>query len=312
MEFTTSNALVVSSWIDQVSDTYELPGHMLARWAKDEGLQRYHPNRDVLDLFRNANRDGYGNRSVAQSMGVCSYFGQRGTNMSSPSVVEGPGNASKSQYFRISNQHHPEYMVVANKALNRVSNAAYQVRRALDPMMSMIHQVDTRPAQPDKFSRMKSTTFGKKDVISAFACSMHTDRTDLFADEVADSISLDVYMAYNKKGRSYHKEPRYEYIDSFSERYGSGKPTTVMYHEIKGISGITNHDNSNEIEGEIQQFFLHEGLFTACPIAHGNSLLFHSFTHRHGSSVAYQAWPDGKVRVKNVNDHHIFAFSNSC
>ena len=156
------------------TNTYALPGHMLVRWSKDERLVGEHATRHTLELFWKANRNGYGNCIIAKSMGITSYFGKRGTNQSSPSPVEGPGNANKSQYFCMSNQHHPEYMVVANKVLNRVANAAIRVRKAHDPIMNMIHRVSNQ----ESFSRMKSSTFGKPEEAMAFACAMHTDKAD--------------------------------------------------------------------------------------------------------------------------------------
>lgn len=293
------------------TNSYALPGHMLVRWSKDERLAGEHATRHALDLFRKANRNGYGNRIIAKSMGITSYFGKRGTNQSSPSPVEGPGNANKSQYFRMSNQHHPEYMVVANKLLNRVANAAIRVRKAHDPIMNMIHRVSNH----ENFSRMKSATFGKPKESMAFACGIHTDKTDRYKKADADELMMDFYLLSQKNTPAYQKELRYSYVSSFYDRYGIGKPTTVMYHHIPGISALGNVycpvENGKILRTKLQQVFIHDGLFCASPIQHGDCMVFHAYAFRHGSSVALEVSESGLVKMRNDNDQHILAFSNS-
>ena len=162
------------------------------------------------------------------------YFGQQGTNMSSASVVEGPGNASRSQYFRLTNQHHPEYMVVANKILNLVSNTAIRVRKVTDPLINMVHQ-PLDATNGEYYSQMKSTTFGKRNGVMAFACSMHTDRSDLFDDKERSEFLSKLLMNASMDAAMYQKYIRYFYFWTFCKVHGIGKPTTVMYHEIPGL-----------------------------------------------------------------------------
>ena len=79
--------------------SFALPGYSLARWCTDEGLYYPRPNRATIQCFRNAYKGGNGNQKLAPHVGTSSYFGCRGSSMSSCTPVEGPGNANKSQYF---------------------------------------------------------------------------------------------------------------------------------------------------------------------------------------------------------------------
>ena len=103
------------------------PGHMVARWAVDSGLTDVTPDESTVDMFRQAHWDGYGNRDVAKSVGVACYFGKRGTNMLSPTPVEGPGNAVFLQYFWLAGNAHPEWMYFANKNLSQMAPYMHKI-----------------------------------------------------------------------------------------------------------------------------------------------------------------------------------------
>ena len=154
----------------------------------------------------------------------------------------------------------------------------------------------------------------------AFACSMHTDRTDLFDEEVRSKFLSNLLTNASNEAVMYQKYIRYSYFRTFYKVHGIGKPTTVMYHEIPGILKESKDETStrqslsvnSDDDGKIQQIFVHNGLSCAIPISHGDCMVFHAYTHRHGSSVAFASFDDGTIQVKNVDDLHLFAFSNSC
>ena len=126
---------------------------------------------------------------------------------------------------------------------------------------------------------------------------------------------MDLYLMSCKNYPAYQKQMRYSYVSTFNERYGIGKPTTVMYHHICGIDALGNpyHPNKNgeNLHTKLQQLFIHDGLFCASPIEHGDCMVFHAYTFRHGSSIALNVSECGLVMMRNVNDEHMLAFSTS-
>ena len=93
-------------------------------------------------------------------------------------------------------------MVVANKDLNRVANAAICVRKAHDSIMNMINRVSNHKS----FSCIKSLIFGKSDEAMAFACEMHMDKVDQYKSKVADNLMMDLYFMSCKNYPAYQTE----------------------------------------------------------------------------------------------------------
>ena len=98
--------------------------------------------------------------------------------MSSPSPVEGPGNARDSQCLRTDNNLHPEYTFCANQILKGMETAGSPIRTALDPVSTALYQDPDK--KPEAFNRMKSVTLSKFQNAKAFGCAIHLDKTNRF------------------------------------------------------------------------------------------------------------------------------------
>lgn len=274
--------------LDGCFDSYALPGCMIAKWSRDKSLQKRKVSEFHVDVFWKANRNGYGSRSTSSSLGVASYFGQRGSNQSTNSPIECPGNQNLSQYFRKDNNRHPEYMIISNIILNGMSKVAGQIRNSLDPTFSKIVCQD----DDENYNRMKSVTFGYPNSTLSFCNSMHTDQGDKFVKQDSTSIleMINSSGCFNQNEINYAKK--------FISMWGAGKPTTVLYQHIG--------------KSHLQQIFIHNGVNCASRITDLSSLVFYPFTHPHCSSVALSVGDDGRVRIKNTGNEHIFAFCYSC
>lgn len=220
----------------------------------------------VVDIFRKANKNGYGDRTVSTSLGVASYFGKRGSAQSTKNPVEGPGHAYESQYYRIDNNKHPEYMVAANKILSRMSTVAGKIRKKLDPVMTAVHYTET----VEKFNRMKSATFGKKNKTMSFGCAPHADRTDCGTKKEQAAFMADFIESSEKSTGGYDYDARFHYALSFMNTYGIGKSTCVMYQILRNPKTTWEYRRY----GRVQQLFVNIGLFTASRITDLSSFIF--------------------------------------
>ena len=154
---------------------------------------------------------------------------------------------------------------------------------------------------------------GKLRKESAFGCEMHVDLTDRFYvfehRKFMDTIESAVITA---KASSATKKKSVSstanYLLSFLKFYAGGKPTTVTYAEIAKDPLYRPPTILMEEPSELEQLFVHDAMKFVFPIKHRSHLVFYAYTHRHGSSLAIETFPNGDVRTRNDYDRHMFAF----
>ena len=84
-----------------------------------------------VELMQCCLGNGFGNRSCSKCRGMNYYYGLRGSEMTSPSPVEGPGSATKCQYYR-SKWKSYQYFPLLVRHWNRLKITSTTIARKSD------------------------------------------------------------------------------------------------------------------------------------------------------------------------------------
>ena len=185
----------------------------------------------------------------------------------------------------------------------------HKIQMHVDPVMTrLLHTGDVQ-----YFNRLRGVTMGKHRKESAFGCEMHVDSTNRFCvsenrkfKDAIESALITAKACSATKKQSVNLTANY--LLSFLKFYAGGKPTTVTYAEIPKDPSYRPPTILMEEPSNLEQLFVHDGMKFVFPIQHRSHLVFYAYTHRHGSSLAIETFPNGDVRTRNDYDRHMFAF----